>query len=297
MRTILLTGKDGQVGWELHRELAPLGSVVAFGRAELDLASPDVIRARAREVKPDIIVNAAAYTAVDKAESESDLAMAVNGTAPGILAEEARRLGALLVHYSTDYVFDGMKGEPYVETDPTNPINEYGRSKLAGEAAIATSGCAHLIFRTSWVYGTRGKNFLLTILRLARERDELRIVSDQIGAPTSAPAIAAATSHALRESARWPRDHDPRWGIYHMVAKGTTSWFGFAQAILARAGFAVPVQPRLRPIPTSEYPTPAHRPNYSVLACEKLEACFGIALPAWEQALDDVIADLRTAVG
>lgn len=294
MKTILLTGRDGQVGWELQHTLAPLGRIVACGRGELDLASPDVIRARVRELKPDIIVNAAAYTAVDKAESEPDLAMAVNGTAPGILAEEARRLGALLVHYSTDYVFDGEKTEPYVETDPTNPINEYGRSKLAGEQAVAAAGCAHLIFRTSWVYGARGKNFLLTILRLARERDELRVVADQVGAPTSAPLIAGATAQAIGEARQWPREPGPEWGVYHLAAGGKTSWFGFTQAILERAGFILGAVPGLTPIPTSEYPTPARRPRYSVLECGKLRARFRITPATWEQALDEVIAGLRS---
>jgi dTDP-4-dehydrorhamnose reductase len=295
VKTILLTGRDGQVGWELQRALAPLGRVVACGRGELDLASPNTIRARVRELKPDIIVNAAAYTAVDKAESEPALAMAVNGTAPGILAEEARRLGALLVHYSTDYVFDGERTEPYVESDPTNPINEYGRSKLAGEQAVAAAGCAHLIFRTSWVYGARGKNFLLTILRLARERDELRIVADQVGAPTSAAGIAGATAQVIGEAGLWPREPDPRWGVYHLTARGQTSWFGFAQAILDRTGFMVTARPRLIPIPSTEYPTPARRPRYSVLGCERFHGQFRVSLASWEQALDEVIAELRSS--
>jgi dTDP-4-dehydrorhamnose reductase len=199
MTKILITGKNGQVGWELQRVLAPLGEVIAIDRKEMDLANPDAIRARIREIKPDIIVNAAAYTAVDKAESEPDLALAVNGIAPGILAEEAKRLGALLVHYSTDYVFDGTKSSPYAEEDSPNPLNVYGKTKLAGERAIAASGADYLILRTSWVYSARGKNFMLTILRLARERDELRIVDDQVGAPTSSIAIAQATARILAQ--------------------------------------------------------------------------------------------------
>jgi dTDP-4-dehydrorhamnose reductase len=294
VKTILLTGKDGQVGWELQGTLAPLGRVVACGRAELDLASPDSIRARLREVKPDIIVNAAAYTAVDKAESEPALAMAVNGTAPGILAEESRRLGALLAHYSTDYVFDGEKTEPYVETDPPNPINAYGRSKLAGEQAIAAAGCTHLIFRTSWVYGARGRNFLLTILRLARERDELRIVEDQVGAPTSAPAIARATAQVIRQ-ARSRNGSDTAFGVYHMSAAGRTAWYGFAQAILNRAGDMLDARPSLVPIPSSAYPTPAPRPKNSMLCCEKLMAEFGVGLAPWEQGLEETMAELRSA--
>ena len=201
---ILLTGRNGQVGWELERALAPLGEVVATDRSTLDLADPDAIRRVVREVKPEIIVNAAAYTAVDKAESEPELAMRINGFAPGVLAEEAKRLGALLVHYSTDYVFDGEKATPYVEEDEPNPINVYGRTKLAGERAIQASGCRHLILRTSWVYGARGKNFLLAILRKARDAQELRVVADQVGAPTSVELVARSTLAALRHVVRAP---------------------------------------------------------------------------------------------
>ena len=225
MKRILLTGRNGQVGWELERTLAPLGEVLAFDRKGFDLAEPDEICHSLRELKPDIIVNAAAYTAVDRAEAESDMAMAINATAPGIMAEEARRLGALLVHYSTDYVFDGAKSAPYTEEDATGPVNTYGRSKLAGERAIWESGCRHLIFRTSWVYGTRGGNFLRTILRLAAERDELRVVDDQIGAPTWCRMIAEASSLALARP-------DVPVGLYHLAGSGETSWFGFARAIL-----------------------------------------------------------------
>ena len=275
---ILLTGRNGQVGWELERTLGPLGELIAFDRSGLDLSKPDEIVARVREIKPDVIVNPAAYTAVDKAESEPDLAMAINGTAPGILAEEAKKLGALLVHYSTDYVFDGEKVEPYVETDPTNPLSEYGRSKLAGERAITASGADHLIFRTSWVYANRGKNFLLTILRLAREKPELRVVADQFGAPTWARDIATATALVL---ARRPAGAEIRSGIYHLTAAGRTTWHGFAQRIVALAGLSTPVAA----IPASEYPTPARRPRNSVLDHSKAESSFGLTLPAWDASL------------
>ncbi len=275
---ILLTGRNGQVGWELERTLGPLGEVIAFDHAGLDLAKPDEIVARVREVKPDVIVNPAAYTAVDRAESEPDLAMAINGTAPGILAEEARKLGALLVHYSTDYVFDGTKEGPYVETDAPNPLSVYGRSKLAGEQGIAASRAEHLIFRTSWVYAKRGKNFLLTILRLAREKPELRVVADQFGAPTWARDIATATALVL---ARRPAGADIPSGIYNLTAAGRTTWHGFAQRIVALAGLSTPVVP----IATSEYPTPAKRPTNSVLEHTGLARHFGLALPLWHESV------------
>ena len=222
---ILLTGKNGQVGWELQRTLAPLGEVVVLDRRQLDLSDPDQIRERVREISPDLIVNAAAYTAVDRAEAEPEPAMAVNGTAPGLLAEEAKRIGAAIIHYSTDYVFDGAKTTPYTEEDAPNPLNVYGRTKLAGEQAVQAAGVPHLILRTSWVYGMRGKNFLLTILRLAREREELKIVDDQIGAPTWSRTIAEATAQILTSGA-WPVSGAS--GIYHLTASGSTSWYGFA---------------------------------------------------------------------
>jgi len=272
---ILLTGGSGQVGWELRKTLAPLGEVAAPGRADLDLRDPARIREAVRASNPDAIVNAAAYTAVDKAESEREAAFAMNATAPGVLAEEAKRNGALLVHYSTDYVFDGAKPTPYVEEDEPNPLNVYGASKLAGERAIAASGCRHLILRTSWVYGPRGSNFLLTMLRLARERPELRVVDDQVGAPTSSLAIARATAQVLRPGAH---------GLYHLSAAGQTSWCGFARAILARAGLATPV----RAIRTEDYPTPARRPRNSRLNCARLRADFGLALAPWEEQLAEV---------
>jgi dTDP-4-dehydrorhamnose reductase len=275
---ILLTGRSGQVGWELERSLAPLGQVTASDLATLDLADADATRRAVRAAKPDMIVNAAAYTAVDKAESERDAAFAVNATAPGVLAEESKRAGALLVHYSTDYVFDGTKQAPYAEDDPPNPLNVYGASKLAGERAIVASGCRHLILRTSWVYGPRGSNFMLTMLRLARERPELQVVDDQIGAPTSSLAIARATAQLLRRGAG---------GLYHLTAAGAVTWCGFARAILARAGIATPV----RAIRTEDYPTPAKRPRNSRLDCSRLRADFGLSLAPWEEQLSEVTFD------
>jgi len=277
---ILLTARNGQVGWELQRTLAPLGEVVALDRTALDLAAPDAIRTVIREVKPQLIVNAAAYTAVDRAETEPDLAHAVNATAPGIMAEEAKRLGAALIHYSTDYVFDGAKDGAYVEEYPTNPLNVYGKTKLAGEQAIRASGAAHLILRTSWVYGARGKNFLLTMLRLAKEREELKIVADQIGAPTWSRHIAETTAQILAQRiGQWPELD----GLYHFTAGGATSWHGFASAIVELSGIAP--SPRLIPIPTTEYPLPATRPKNSLLANTSLAATFGLTMPDWSLSL------------
>lgn len=273
---ILLTGGDGQVGWELRRTLAVLGEVQALRRPEMDLGDTDAIRRVVRAANPDTIVNAAAYTAVDKAESKRDAAIAVNAVAPGVLADEAKRNGALLVHYSTDYVFDGTKPSPYVEEDAPNPINVYGESKLEGERAITTSGCRYLILRTSWVYGPRGSNFMLTMLRLARERPELRVVDDQVGAPTSSLEIARATATLLAKGAL---------GLYHMTAGGETTWCGFARAVLARAGLATPVVA----IRTEDYPTPARRPRNSRLNCGRLRADFSLALPPWEEGLSEAM--------
>jgi dTDP-4-dehydrorhamnose reductase len=282
---ILLTGKSGQVGWELQRTLYTLGDVIAPGSAELNLADPDAIVSCVRAIKPDLIVNPAAYTAVDKAESEVELAMAVNGRAPGILAEEAKLLGIPLIHYSTDYVFDGRKANAYVEEDATNPLGTYGRSKLAGEQAIAAVGGDFLILRTSWVYGVRGKNFFLTMARLLRERPEVRVVADQWGAPTWSRLIAEATAHIVARST-------PEWrasGIFHLTAAGATSWHGFATGIaqaLAGSGAVLP-------IPSSDYPTPAQRPANSRLATDKLRSTFGINLPDWSACLAMVVADLE----
>jgi dTDP-4-dehydrorhamnose reductase len=285
---ILLIGKEGQVGGELSSLLKPLGELIVFGEKDLDLTQADRIRKKLHDVQPHIIVNAAAYTAVDKSEEEPDLAMAVNGTAPAILAEEAKKLGAALVHYSTDYVFDGGKQEPYTEEDSPNPQSVYGRTKLAGDEAIQSMGLSHLIFRTSWVYGLKGKNFLLTIKRLAKERDELKIVDDQIGAPTWCRTIAQTTANVLTQVLLQSSPGDlsrfeQASGLYNLVCGGQTSWFGFAQAILEASSSSHSA--KLTPIPTSEYPTPAKRPQYSVLSTEKLRASFGIVPPNWDVTL------------
>jgi len=286
---ILLIGTSGQVGHELQRTLAPLGEVRGCDFPELDLADAGAVSALCREVRPALIVNAAAYTAVDKAESEPAVAMAVNGTAPGVLAGEAKRLGAVLVHYSTEYVFDGAKRSPYLENDAPAPLNEYGRSKLAGDLAIAASGCKHLIFRTTWVYGPRGKNFLLTMLALAASREELRIVADQRGAPTSSLFLAEATALAVRSI---PVEGVAS-GVYNLSAAGETTWADFARAIFdrasARPGFRAP---RVVPIASTEYPTPAKRPTYSVLSHRKFRDAFGFSPTTWEAQLDDVIRRL-----
>jgi dTDP-4-dehydrorhamnose reductase len=280
---ILLLGRNGQVGWELERLLAPQNELTALGHGELDLADVPRLIATVRTLQPETIVNAAAYTAVDRAESERDAAFAVNATAPRVLAEEAQRIGALLVHYSTDYVFDGTKATPYVEDDAPNPLNIYGASKLAGERAIAATGCRHLILRTSWVYGPRGANFMLTMLRLARERPELRVVDDQVGVPTSSLEIARATTAAL---ARVPQAPGLS-GLYHLAARGETTWCGFARAILAKAGVATPVVP----IRTEDYPTAARRPRNSRLDCARLGAAFGVTPAPWQEGLAEAMAE------
>ncbi|WP_019502768.1 dTDP-4-dehydrorhamnose reductase [Pseudanabaena sp. PCC 6802] len=289
---ILLTGITGQVGWELQRSLLPLGEIIPVDRRAIDLSDPDSIRSAIRQFQPHLIVNPAAYTAVDKAESELDLAMAINGIAPGIMAEEALKIGAGIIHFSTDYVFSGDRDTPYRETDPTAPLGIYGKTKLEGEIAIQSSGVPHLILRTSWVYSRMGKNFLLTILRLARERSELRIVSDQIGAPTWSRAIAEATAQILSQGARNLHEflHD-RSGIYHLSACGVTSWHGFAQAILeADPQRSEQTVTAVLPINTSDYPTPAKRPAYSLLDNTKLHDTFGLKLPDWKQSLQLAIA-------
>jgi dTDP-4-dehydrorhamnose reductase len=279
-RPILLTGINGQVGWELQRTLQPLGTLIALDRTQLDLTNPDRINTVLREVNPAIIVNPAAYTAVDKAESEIDLATAINATAPGILAEAAKRQDALLIHYSTDYVFDGSKPIPYVESDPACPINTYGRSKLAGEQAIQASGCRHLIFRTSWVYGLRGRNFLRTMLRLARERDELSVVDDQTGAPTWCRMIAETSALAIAR-------HAGQQGLYHLVAAGETTWHGFTAAIISAAQHRGLIDkiPPLRRITSADFPTPARRPANSRLNCARLLDDFRLQQPDWELEL------------
>ncbi len=299
---ILLTGKNGQVGEELDRLLPQVGEVVALGRQELNLSNPEDIRRTIREIRPNLIVNTAAYTAVDQAEKEETVANEINSSAVAIMAEEAKKIGASLVHYSTDYVFDGLKRNPYVEDDPTDPINVYGKSKLAGEQAIRDSGVPHLIFRTSWVYATRGRNFLLTILRLATQREELRIVRDQIGAPTWSREIAEATTKILsqlygRESSQGSVSNVS--GTYHMTAAGVTNWHEFATAILEEASHVSKTMPwfaaatggkplitrRVTPITTQEFPTPARRPAYSILSNACLLKTFGIQLPDWRTRL------------
>jgi dTDP-4-dehydrorhamnose reductase len=274
---ILLTGRTGQVGWELERVLPALGEVVATDRESLDLADPDAIRRVVREVRPGLIVNAAAYTAVDRAESEPQLAQRINALAPGILAEEARRTGALLVHYSTDYVFDGEKATPYVEDDAPHPLNVYGRTKLEGERAIAASCAVHLILRASWVYAERGKNFYLTIARKARAGEPLRIVDDQAGVPTPARFLAESTAVLLRADTT---------GLLHFVPSGHTTWCGFARAIVDKLGCRAGVDP----IRSGEYPTAARRPAYSVLDNRKAAAVLGRTLPDWRELLNSVAA-------
>ena len=285
---ILLIGKVGQVGWELRRTLAPVAQLVCVDFPEIDLGSGDSIRKWVSEARPRIVINAAAYTAVDKAEAEPDKAMKINGVAPGILAEEARKAGALMVHYSTDYVFDGTKTEPYVETDAPNPLGVYGRSKLAGDEAVRAAGGAHLIFRLCWVYGARGQNFMLTMMRLAREREKLQVVSDQVGCPTWSRLIAETTTLAVNRTIA-AGDFAAFSGTYHLASSGATSWHGFASAIIG----LMPAEGRkcaqVEAIPTSAYPTPAKRPAYSMLGCDKLERTFGLRLPPWEESLKQVL--------
>lgn len=280
---ILLIGGSGQVGYELQRALAPHGELIAPGRAELDLAQTSTIERALEAHRPDIIVNAAAYTAVDRAETERDLAFTVNAAAPGVIARGAARLGALLVHYSTDYVFSGEKKDPYVENDAPNPLSVYGASKLEGEKAIRASGCRHLIFRTSWIYAPRGKNFLLTVLRLAREKPELRVVDDQFGAPTTALMPARATAAVLARDI-----HAREMGTYHMSASGRTTWYGFAREIVKAMGYSTAVVP----IRTEEYPLPARRPRNSVLDNGKLHRTFHVHLPDWREGLSLTLAEL-----
>jgi dTDP-4-dehydrorhamnose reductase len=291
---ILILGAAGQVGQELKRSFADTGDIIACSRTSADLASPDQLRAMVRNTAPDVILNAAAYTAVDRAESEPKLAMAVNALAPGILAEEALRAGALLVHYSTDYVFDGTKTGPWEETDVPNPLNVYGASKLAGEDEIRRVGGRYLIFRTSWVYGPHGKNFLLTMLRLGRERDSLDIVDDQIGTPTSSIELADVTRDIISGILEGRFGSTNSWtGLYHMTCGGSVSWCGFAQAIFTRAQALLDGKiPRVNPIPSSEYPAAARRPQNSALSNEKLYSRFSIRLAPWESALDMVVMRL-----
>jgi dTDP-4-dehydrorhamnose reductase len=287
MTPLLLIGKIGQVGYELRRTLAPLAQVTVADFPEIDLTNGDSIRRWVRETKPTVVINAAAYTAVDKAESESELAMKINGVAPGILAEETKKIGALLVHYSTDYIFDGTKTAPYVETDAPNPLGSYGRSKLAGDQAVIAAGGEHLIFRLCWVYGARGQNFMLTMMRLAREREKLRVVNDQMGCPTWSRMIAETTTLALKQALA-ASDPAAFTGVYHLASSGITSWHGFAQAIINLMPADGKKCAQVEAITSAEYPTPTKRPAYSVLGCDKLERTFGLRLPNWHDSLKDV---------
>lgn len=292
---ILLTGKNGQVGFELQRAVAPLGEVVAVDHQECDLANADAIRQLLAEVKPQVIINPAAYTAVDKAEAEPDLAGAINAIAPRVFGEEAARLGMLVIHYSTDYVFDGSKAGAYLETDVPNPQSVYGQTKLAGEQALQASGADHLIFRTSWVFGAHGANFAKTMLRLAAERDGLKIVADQFGAPTSAALLADVTAQVLGRYKREGRAGFP-FGLYHLVAGGCTTWHEYAQTVV-RAALAAGKPLKLAadeilPITTADYPLPAPRPSNSRLDTSRLRQTFGLELPDWQRGLDHVLQQI-----
>jgi len=296
MQRILVPGRTGQVGWELQCALAPLGTVIGLDRNQMDLVNPDSIRRAIRDAKPDIIVNAAGYTTVDKAESEPELAMQVNGVAPGIMAEEAKRLGAILIHFSTDYVFDGKLDRPYTEEDATNPVNKYGMTKLAGERAIEAVGGQYLILRASWVYSARGANFVLTILRLARERPELSIVDDQTGSPIWARVLAETTAGLVRRRELVPA----HGGVFHLSAGGHASRYEFASAILSiakalsgiRDGWA-----SVKPIPSAEYPLPAKRPRHPVTNKDKIKRVFGVEMPHWEDQLRAFLAGLPGPAG
>jgi dTDP-4-dehydrorhamnose reductase len=299
-RPVLITGKNGQVGGELVKLLAPLGEVIAPARETMDLTNIESIRRIIRAAKPQWIINSAAYTAVDKAESEQELAYAINAEAVKVIGEEARRIGAGVIHFSTDYVFDGTSSAPYVETDPTRPVSVYGASKLAGEQALAESGAAHMIFRTSWVYGTRGKNFLLTILRLAREREKLRVVADQHGAPTWSRDLAEMTAHVIRscENAQGGRQPLETFatlgGVYHAAGSGETTWHEFAAEALRLQGDREPGQrfAEVEAISTEEYPTPARRPANSRLDCRKLEKQLGWRMMDWRESLRQVLLEM-----
>jgi dTDP-4-dehydrorhamnose reductase len=296
---ILIVGSAGQVGLELQRSFADVGEIFERDRDKVDIAQPEEIRAMVRSIAPDIILNAAAYTAVDRAESDPETANAINAIAPGILAEEALHRNALLVHYSTDYVFDGTKKTPWLETDSPNPLSAYGASKLAGDQAIQQVGGRVLIFRTSWVYGPHGNNFLVTMLRLGRERDQIKIVDDQIGAPTTSCELADATRSIVASVLNGKHGPVANWsGLYNMTCSGAVSWCEFARAIFARASFSLNGRrPEVIAIPTREYPMPATRPQYSVLSNEKLQNKFGVGLRSWESALGRVIDRLKQNAG
>lgn len=293
---ILLFGKNGQVGWELQRSLAPLGELIALDADSADLcgdfADPGGIAQTLRAVAPDVIVNAAAHTAVDKAENEPELARAINALAPGVLAQEARRSNAWLVHYSTDYVFDGSGEKPWLEADSTAPLSIYGATKLEGEQLIGQSGCRHVIFRTSWVYGARGGNFAKTMLRLAQQRDNLNVIDDQIGAPTGADLLADITAHAIRTA----RQRAEVSGLYHLAAAGETSWYGYASFVIEfarKAGVPLKVAPdAIRPVPASAFPTPAKRPHNSRLNTTKLHNTFDFFLPDWQIGVERMLTEI-----
>ena len=283
---VLVCGHNGQVAQALGHSLEGLGEVLLRGRDQLDMADPEQLRQPLRDLAPDLIINAAAHTAVDQAESEPELAFAINAQAPRVLAEEAERLGVPLIHYSTDYVFDGRKAAPYSEDDAPHPLGVYGNSKLAGELAITEVGGQHLILRTSWVYSQSGRNFLLTMWRLLQERPQLKVVSDQIGAPTWAGTIAASTAALVQ---RWQGGQAGQWGTYHLTAQGETSWYGFAQAIGEQLKARGLPCAELLPIPSSEYPTPAQRPLNSRLDCTRLARNWQVSQPHWQQALIDCL--------
>lgn len=293
---ILLFGKNGQVGWELQRSLAPLGELVALGSDSQtlcgDFSNLEGIAQTVRTVAPDIIVNAAAYTAVDKAESEPESARTINALAPGVLAQEAKRSGAWLIHYSSDYVFDGSGDAPWLETDSTAPLSVYGTTKLEGEEAIRATGCQHLIFRTSWVYAARGNNFAKTMLRLARERDSLTVIDDQIGAPTGADLLADVTAHAIRTALQHPEVS----GLYHLVADGQTSWHsyaGFVIDVARQMGIETKTAPQaIQPVPSSAFPLPAPRPKNSRLDTGKLQNTFGLNLPHWQNGITRMLTEI-----
>ncbi|MDR3368591.1 dTDP-4-dehydrorhamnose reductase [Rhodoferax sp.] len=302
MTKILLLGKNGQVGWELQRSLAPLGELIALDRHSTahcgDLSNLTGLAQTVRDVRPDVIVNAAAHTAVDKAESEPELARTLNALAPQVLAQEAAKLGAWLVHYSTDYVFDGSGDTPRLETDSPGPLSVYGATKLEGEQLIAAANPRHLIFRTSWVYAARGGNFAKTMLRLAQERDKLTVINDQIGAPTGADLLADVTGHAIRQLAQAPASAkaEALAGIYHLVASGETNWFEYAKHVLAQAQLVQPAiqikAKQVDPVPTSAFPTPAKRPHNSRLNTTKLQSTFGLNLPPWQAGVDRMLAEI-----
>ena len=293
---ILLLGKNGQVGWELQRSLAPLGELIALGHDTNehcgDLTDLQGLAKTVRTIAPDVIVNAAAHTAVDKAESEQELARTINALAPGVLAQEAKRTNVWLIHYSTDYVFDGSGKKPWLENDATAPLNVYGATKLEGEQLIQQSGCRHLIFRTSWVYGARGGNFAKTMLRLARERDSLSVIDDQKGVPTGADLLADITAHAIRTA----QQRAEVSGLYHLVAAGETSWHGYASFVIdyaRRAGIVIKVAPdAIKPVPTSAFPTPANRPHNSRMDTGKLQNTFELCLPAWQTGVERMLGEV-----